>query len=94
MPDLPELDLQIRNGTIVDGALTPRYQGDVWIQGGRIAQLGGEAPGEARRGLFSFSPFNRCRGASRSDHLGCRSSRRRQWRPWGCYRCGASRAGG
>ena len=46
---MPEFDLQIRNGTIVDGTQTPRYQGDVWIKDGRIAQIGGKAPGEARR---------------------------------------------
>ena len=46
---MTEFDLQIRNGTIVDGARTPRYRGDVWLQGGRVAQLGGKAPGEARR---------------------------------------------
>jgi N-acyl-D-aspartate/D-glutamate deacylase len=46
---MPEFDLQIRNGTIVDGAQTPRFAGDVWIRSGRIAQLGGAARGEAKR---------------------------------------------
>jgi N-acyl-D-aspartate/D-glutamate deacylase len=46
---MSEFDLQIRGGTIVDGARTPRYAGDVWIKDGRIAQLGGDAAGDARR---------------------------------------------
>lgn len=33
-------DLIIRNGIIIDGARTPRYNGDVGVRGGRIAKLG------------------------------------------------------
>ena len=44
---MTQFDIQIKNGTIVDGARTPRYQGDVWIKDGRIAQLGGEPAGKA-----------------------------------------------
>ena len=44
---MTQFDIQIKNGTIVDGARTPRYQGDVWIADGRIAQLGGEPAGKA-----------------------------------------------
>jgi N-acyl-D-aspartate/D-glutamate deacylase len=41
-------DLVIRGGTIVDGLGTPRYAGDVAIDGDRITQVGGKA-GPARR---------------------------------------------
>lgn len=36
-------DLVIRGGTIVDGTGAPRYQGDVAIDGDRIASVGGKA---------------------------------------------------
>jgi N-acyl-D-aspartate/D-glutamate deacylase len=42
-------DLHIKGGTIVDGTRVPRYQGDVWIKDGRIAQTGGRATGGAER---------------------------------------------
>ena len=35
---MSQFDIQIKNGTIVDGKRTPRYQGDVWIKDGCIAQ--------------------------------------------------------
>ncbi|MFM8613581.1 MAG: hypothetical protein ACKOC9_02430 [Alphaproteobacteria bacterium] len=41
-------DIVIRVGTIVDGLGTPRYTGDVAIDGDRITQVGGKA-GPARR---------------------------------------------
>ena len=42
-------DIVIRNGTIVDGAKTPRYQGDVAIQEGRIARMGEIPAGAGER---------------------------------------------
>lgn len=44
-----EYDIHISGGTIVDGTRVPRYQGDVWIKDGKIAQLGGRANGSAER---------------------------------------------
>ena len=41
-------DLVIRGGTLVDGSGAPRRSGDLAIDGGRIAQVGGKA-GAARR---------------------------------------------
>ena len=38
---MAEYDIIIREGTIVDGARTPRYIGDVAIKDGRIAKIGG-----------------------------------------------------
>jgi N-acyl-D-aspartate/D-glutamate deacylase len=46
---MSQFDIQITNGTIVDGARTPRFQGDIWIKDGRIAQIGGDSPGEAKQ---------------------------------------------
>ena len=41
-------DTVIRGGTIVDGSGKPAYTGDVALEGGKIAQVGGKA-GPARR---------------------------------------------
>jgi len=41
------LDLIIRNGVIIDGAKTPRYQADLGIQGDRIVQIDNLAEAEA-----------------------------------------------
>jgi N-acyl-D-amino-acid deacylase len=46
---MPEFDIHIKGGTIVDGTRVPRYQGDLWIKDGKIAQLGGRAPGFAKK---------------------------------------------
>ena len=42
-------DIAIRNGTIVDGARTPRYQGDIGIKDGVITRMAPIAPGEGER---------------------------------------------
>ena len=46
---MADFDIQIKGGTIVDGTRVPRYRGDVWIKDGKIAQLGGSAPGFAKK---------------------------------------------
>jgi N-acyl-D-amino-acid deacylase len=46
---MADFDIVIRNGTVVDGSRVPRYRADVWIRDGRIAQIGGRAPGFAKR---------------------------------------------
>jgi N-acyl-D-aspartate/D-glutamate deacylase len=43
-----ELDLLIRNGTIVDGSGATRYRGDVGIAGGRIVEIGRIGSGARR----------------------------------------------
>jgi N-acyl-D-amino-acid deacylase len=46
---MADFDIQIKGGTIVDGTRVPRYHGDVWIKDGKVAQLGGRAPGFAKK---------------------------------------------
>ena len=46
---MTDFDIHISGGTIVDGTRVPRYRGDVWIKGGRIAQIGGRPRGTADR---------------------------------------------
>src|SRR6185436_20062989 len=41
--------LHIKGGTVVDGTRAPSYRADVWIKDGKIAQIGGRAPGFAKR---------------------------------------------
>ena len=44
----PAADIHIKGGTVVDGMRTPRYRADVWIRDGRVLQIGGASPGEAK----------------------------------------------
>ena len=46
---MAEFDVHIKGGTVVDGTRVPRFQADVWIKDGKIAQLGGRTPGSAHK---------------------------------------------
>src|SRR5262252_7699543 len=46
---MADFDVQIKGGTVVDGTRVPRYRADLWIREGRIAQIGGRAPGFAKK---------------------------------------------
>src|SRR5690349_3461922 len=50
---MAEFDLQITGGTVVDGTRVPRYQADIWIKDGKIAQIGGRAQGFAKKVIFA-----------------------------------------
>ena len=46
---MPEYDLVIRGGTIVDGTGIPRYNADLAVKDGRIARISGKiTPGGAK----------------------------------------------
>jgi len=38
---MPDYDLIIKGGTIVDGTRTPRYVSDIAVKDGKIARIGG-----------------------------------------------------
>ncbi len=44
-----DYDVHIKGGTVVDGSRVPRFQADVWVKDGKIAQIGGRAPGSAKK---------------------------------------------
>jgi N-acyl-D-amino-acid deacylase len=46
---MAEYDLHIKGGAVVDGTRAPRKQADVWIKDGKIAQVGGTAPGSSKQ---------------------------------------------
>jgi len=46
---MPDFDVLIRNGMLIDGNQTPRYQADLGIRDGRIAALGRLAKSSATR---------------------------------------------
>lgn len=46
---MPQYDLLLKNGTIIDGMQTPRFTGDVAIADGKIARIGRIADSEAKR---------------------------------------------
>src|SRR5580692_2032728 len=46
---MADFDIQIKGGTVVDGTRVPRCRADVWIKDGKIAQVGGRAPGFAKK---------------------------------------------
>src|SRR3984893_13937382 len=46
---MPDFDIHIKGGTIVDGTRVPRYQGDQWIKEGKIVRIGGGGAGFAKK---------------------------------------------
>ncbi len=46
---MANFDIQIKGGTVVDGTRAPRFRADVWIKDGKVAQIGGRAPGFAKK---------------------------------------------
>jgi N-acyl-D-amino-acid deacylase len=46
---MADYDIHIKGGTVVDGTRSPRYRGDIWIRDGKVAQIGGRAPGFAKK---------------------------------------------
>ena len=50
---MPEFDLVVKNGMIVDGTLAPRYRDDIGVKNGRIAKIGRIMPHEAAKVIES-----------------------------------------
>jgi N-acyl-D-aspartate/D-glutamate deacylase len=48
---MPEFDVIIKGGTIVDGTRTPRYSGDVGIKNGKVAKIGRLNTSDAKKTL-------------------------------------------
>ena len=46
---MPEFDLVVKNGMIIDGTLAPRFRDDIGVKNGRIAKIGRIAPHEAAK---------------------------------------------
>jgi len=46
---MPEFDLVIKDGMIVDGTRAPRFRGDIAIKNGRIAKIGRVQPHQAKK---------------------------------------------
>ena len=78
-------DVHIKGGTIVDGTRVPRYQGDMWIKDGRIAQIGGRAngavgAGDRRRRAASSPPApSICTPTTTPRSVGTRGARISGW---------------
>ena len=45
---MPEFDIVIKDGMIIDGTRAPRFRGDIGIKNGRIAKIGRIASSEAK----------------------------------------------
>ena len=48
---MPEFDVLVKGGTVVDGTRSPRYLGDVGIKDGKIAKIGQLNPSDAKKTL-------------------------------------------
>ena len=52
---MPEYDVVIRGGTVVDGTGIPRYKADLAVKDGRIARISGKIPAGAAREIDASS---------------------------------------
>ena len=48
---MPDFDVLVKGGTVVDGSRSPRYMGDVGIKDGKIAKIGQLNPSDAKKTL-------------------------------------------
>ncbi len=75
---MADVDLHIKGGTVVDGTRVPSYWADVWIKDGKIAQIGGRAPGFAKR-TIGCRPYQRTPRASAIVACYVKEPRRTSW---------------
>src|SRR6266851_831792 len=80
---MPEFDIHIKGGTIVDGTRVPRYVGDLWIKDGRIAQIGGRAKAPSERVIDAGG----CIVAPGAIDLHTHYDAQVRWDPWCSISC-------
>ncbi len=75
---MPEFDVVIRGGTVIDGTRVAPYRADVGIVGGRIARVSGRLAGDARRELDASG----CYVAPGAVDLHCHYDAQVNWDPY------------
>ena len=75
---MPEYDLVIRGGTVVDGTRLPAYKADVAVKDGKIAKISGGLAGSAKRELDASG----CNVAPGAIDLHCHYDAQVNWDPY------------
>ena len=71
---MPEFDIVIKDGMIIDGTRAPRIRGDIGIKNGRIAKIGRIPASDGQRGDRRARPYRGARASSTSTPTTTRNS--------------------